>query len=337
MTGCYNYIDLNDIAVSSLLSIDYKDEFIITTEIRENEKDNPNASIFYEGKGKTIDETLHNINLKLNKVLYLGDLNTIVITENLINTKLNETLDYLARSSNIGYNFRILVSNDNIKDIINIIKDKNKIVGSYLKETITNTYNNTINITFNKILNNYLNEYHDIILPYLQIEKDNIIIDKAIIFNSNNEVIYLNNNDVIIYNLLNNKLNYGLIPIKYNNKEIVYQIKSTNNKLEYKDKLIINIDLTGSFNEIENINLEEKETVDKLKKEIKNNLKEKIKHTMDILKDNNIDVIGIKKVFYNKERNKIDSIKYIDYKTNINIKIEREELIFNALGEYNEI
>lgn len=337
MTGCYNYIDLNDIAVSSLLSIDYKDEFIITTEIRENEKDNPNASIFYEGKGKTIDETLHNINLKLNKVLYLGDLNTIVITENLINTKLNETLDYLARSSNIGYNFRILVSNDNIKDIINIIKDKNKIVGSYLKETITNTYNNTINITFNKILNNYLNEYHDIILPYLQIEKDNIIIDKAIIFNSNNEVIYLNNNDVIIYNLLNNKLNYGLIPIKYNNKEIVYQIKSTNNKLEYKDKLIINIDLTGSFNEIENINLEEKETVDKLKKEIKNNLKEKIKHTMDILKDNNIDVIGIKKVFYNKERNKIDSIKYIDYKTNINIKIEREELIFNALGENNEI
>ena len=58
---------------------------------------------------------------------------------------------------------------------------------------------------------------------------------------------------------------------------------------------------------------------------------------MDTLKDNNIDIVGIKKIFYNKERKKIDSIKYIDYKTNINIKIEREELIFNALGENNEI
>ena len=156
-------------------------------------------------------------------------------------------------------------------------------------------------------------------------------------FNNNLEVVYLNNNDVIIYNILNNKINYGLIPIKYNNKDIVYRIKRTSNKIEYKDKIIINVNLTGSFNEIENINLEDKETINKLKKEIKNNLKDKINFTMSKLKENNIDILGIKKIIYNKEKVKIEKINDIDYKININIKIEREELIFNSLGENNEI
>ena len=37
-TGCFNYLSLNDIAVVSLVHIDYQDnKYILTVEIRENE------------------------------------------------------------------------------------------------------------------------------------------------------------------------------------------------------------------------------------------------------------------------------------------------------------
>ena len=319
-----------------MLSIDYQDEFIITAEIRENEKDNPNASLIYHGSGNSINDALENISLSINKVLYLVDLNTVIITENIIKNKMNNTLDYLTRASNIGYNFRLIVSNEKIDDIIKIIKDKNKIVGSYLRDTITNTNNNTINIKYNDLLINYLSKYQDTIFPYCTIENDNISLKNAIMLNKDKELVFLNNDDVVIYNLLNNDLNNGIFPINYENKDIVYRIKSIKNKIEYKDKIIINIDLVGNFNEIENINLN-KETINKIKKKVKNNIKNKISKTLDKTIENNIDVFGLKKIIYNKQKIDIESINKIDYEININIKIEREELIFNALGENNEI
>lgn len=319
-----------------MLSIDYQDEFIITAEIRENEKDNPNASLIYHGSGNSINDALENISLTINKVLYLVDLNTVIITENIIKNKMENTLDYLTRASNIGYNFRLIVSNEKIDDIIKIIKDKNKIVGSYLRDTITNTNNNTINIKYNDLLINYLSKYQDTIFTYCTIENDNISLKNAIMLNKDKELVFLNNDDVIIYNLLNNDLNNGIFPINYENKDIVYRIKSIKNKIEYKDKIIINIDLVGNFNEIENINLN-KETINKIKKKVKNNIKNKISKTLDKTIENNIDVFGFKKIIYNKQKNDIESINNLDYEININIKIEREELIFNALGENNEI
>ena len=249
---------------------------------------------------------------------------------------MDNTLDYLTRASNIGYNFRLIVSNEKINDIIKIIKDKNKIVGSYLRDTITNTNNNTINIKYNDLLINYLSKYQDTIFPYCTIENDNISLKNAIMLNKDKELVFLNNDDVIIYNLLNNDLNNGIFPINYDNKDIVYRIKSVKNKIEYKDKIIINIDLVGNFNEIENINLN-KETINNIKKKVKNNIKNKISKTLDKTIENNIDVFGFKKVIYNKQKNDIESINNLDYEININIKIEREELIFNALGENNEI
>ena len=194
-TGCFNYLSLNDIAVVSLIHIDYKDEYIVTVEVRENEKDNPNASNFYTNSGMSLDIAFENIGLTLNKALYLVDTNTLIITDNIIKDKLNNTLDYLTRENNIGNNFNILVSNDDINRITETIKSNNKIVGSYIKDIINNPYNNIVDIKFNKFVKNYLNDYKDMILPYGKLNNDKFMIDEAIIFN-NKDLIRINNDDV---------------------------------------------------------------------------------------------------------------------------------------------
>ena len=185
-TGCFNYLSLNDIAVVSLVHIDYQDnKYILTVEIRENEKDNPNASSIYTNQGITLDNTFENIGLTINKFLYLVDVDTIILTENVLNQKLETTLDYITRENYIGNNFNIIVSNDDIKEITKLIKEKNKIVGAYIKDTITNDYNNTIDIKYNKFIKTYLSEYKDMILPFGKIVNNEFTLNDAIIFNLN--------------------------------------------------------------------------------------------------------------------------------------------------------
>lgn len=336
-TGCFNYLSLNDIAVVSLIHIDYKDEYIVTVEVRENEKDNPNASNFYTNSGMSLDIAFENIGLTLNKALYLVDTNTLIITDNIIKDKLNNTLDYLTRENNIGNNFNILVSNDDINKITETIKSNNKIVGSYIKDIINNPYNNIVDIKFNKFVKNYLNDYKDMILPYGKLNNDKFMIDEAIIFN-NKDLIRINNDDVKIYNLLNNVDRYSLFKINYNDGFLIYRVKSIKTKIDYKDNNIkIKLDIIGNFNEIDNISLNKNninEILDLTKDKINNN----VNVFIDKLLVNNIDALGFKKIIYNKTKNKLDNINNLKCDILIDIALEREELTFDNIGDKrNEI
>lgn len=336
-TGCFNYLSLNDIAVVSLIHIDYKDEYIVTVEVRENEKDNPNASNFYTNSGMSLDIAFENIGLTLNKALYLVDTNTLIITDNIIKDKLNNTLDYLTRENNIGNNFNILVSNDDINRITETIKSNNKIVGSYIKDIINNPYNNIVDIKFNKFVKNYLNDYKDMILPYGKLNNDKFMIDEAIIFN-NKDLIRINNDDVKIYNLLNNVDRYSLFKINYNDGFLIYRVKSIKTKINYKDNNIkIKLDIIGNFNEIDNISLNKNninEILDLTKDKINNN----VNVFIDKLLVNNIDALGFKKIIYNKTKNKLDNINNLKCDILIDIALEREELTFDNIGDKrNEI
>ena len=337
-TGCFNYLSLNDIAVVSLIHIDYKDEYIVTVEVRENEKDNPNASNFYTNSGMSLDIAFENIGLTLNKALYLVDTNTLIITDNIIKDKLNNTLDYLTRENNIGNNFNILVSNDDINKITETIKSNNKIVGSYIKDSINNPYNNIVDIKFNKFVKNYLNDYKDMILPYGKLNNDKFMIDEAIIFNNNKDLIRINNDDVKIYNLLNNIDRYSLFKINYNEGFLIYRVKSIKTKIDYKDNNIkIKLDIIGNFNEIDNISLNKNsinEVLDLTKDKINNN----VNIFINKLLVNNIDALGFKKIIYNKTKNKLDNINNLKCDILVDVAVEREELSFDNIGDKrNEI
>lgn len=338
LCGCFNYLSLNNIAVVSLVHIDYQDNnYIVTVEIRENEKDNPNASSIYTSKGISLDNTFENIGLTLNKVLYLVDIDTLILTDNIINNKLETTLDYLTRENNIGNNFNILISNDNIQDIIKIIKDKNKIVGSYIKDTINNDLNNTINIKYNKFIKNYLNDYKDMILPYGKITNNEFTVSEAIIFNNNN-YLKITNDNIKIYNLLNNINKYTLFKINYNNGSLIYRIKTIKTKYKLNNNnLDITLNIVGNFNEIDNINLKE-DNINLLINLTKDKITNDTNELINILITNNIDILGFKKIIYNETKQTITTINNLNYNLNINLTLDREELTFNNLGEKkNEI
>ena len=337
LSGCYNHMELNKMAMVSLIGVDYSDDkYNVIVEIRENKKENENASLIYKGSGDSLIGALKNISFSVNKALYFIDLDTVVLSEVAANSKLDFIMDYLTRENNVGVNFNIVIDND-IEKTIEIVKKKEKIVGNYIKDIIESEFNNTINIKFNDFLENYISGYYNIILPKISDDKTDIKVSEAVIFSKEKMVNEINIQMIQIYNMINGDNKLTLFPVNYEDKEFVFKVINSSSDITYEDdKFKINLKILGIFNETEALNLNNKENVKKIISLVKDKIKEDTKEFITILIDNNADVLGFKKKYYNAKRDKINDIKDINYEVNVQVKLDRKGLIFGPIGEEHE-
>ena len=335
LTGC-NYLELNDIGIVTLMGIKYdNNEYEITLELKENIKDDDNASSIHKASGSSIEKALQELELTIDKNLYFIDLNVIMIDENTINNKLTSIVDYLTRDVTFGSNFNIVIDN-NMDDTISLIKDKNKIVGEYIKDIFNNNSNNVINYKFDSFLKDYLSEFEDVVLPLGKIHDEEYSINEAVLLSNKKIVQNINLDNIQIYNLLNNVKSEYFYKINYQGKSLVYRVSSHKAKLYYKDKINVDIKLNGSFIEVEDIDLLNDHTLKEVLKVLEKKIKNDIDNLIIILKDNESDILVFKKAYYNQNRSKINTIKNLDYQINLDLSLNREGLIFNSIGDIYE-
>ena len=337
LTGCYNYIELDELAVVSMIAVDYKDDnYIVTLEIKENIKDEDNKSLIYCGKGKSLDSAIQDTSFGMNKILYFVDLDILVLSQDAINNKLNSIIDYLTRENNVGVNFKTIVD-DNINDTINSIKEKDKIVGQYIKQMIESEFNNIIDVKYYELLEKYLSNMKDLILPYGHINNNNYVIDQGVIFNENKIVKKIDFKDVKLFNLLNNADALYLFNIYYKDKLIVFKTLDKNIKINFKNnKIIIKLKINGNLDEIEDINLKNEDNIKEIINIINNKINDNCNEFIRLLEDNNSDVLGFKKVIYNKTKKKINNISKINYDIDVDVSLDRKGLIFESIGDVHE-
>ena len=118
-TGCYNYRELENLAIVTGLSIDKKDgEYIVGTLIANSKKQEASSkegqsqSIVYEGRGKSIMEAFYDIDLESPKQLYIGHLTVAIIDESIAKNEIEKISDILIRSPESRKNFYVLIAKD---------------------------------------------------------------------------------------------------------------------------------------------------------------------------------------------------------------------------------
>ncbi len=336
LSGC-NYIELNDMGIVTLMAIKYENNnYEITLELRENIKDKEEASTIHKAKGTSIEKAIQELELTTDKNLYFIDLNIILIDENTINNKLTSIIDYLTRDASFSTNFNIVVDN-NVEDTIKLIKQKDKIVGEYIKNIFNNNSNNVINSKFDETLKTYLSEFKDLILPYGKINNNEYTVNEAIIFSNKQIVSKINLNEIQTFNLFNNAKSEYYYKIIYQNKSLVYRVSTHKVKTNYIDnKINIDVSLNGTFIEIEDLDL----LNDKILHNVLKILNDKIQKDIDTLiintQNNESDILAFKKYYFNNQRTKINSIKNLNYQINLKIDLNREGLLFNSIGDTYE-
>ena len=227
LTGCYNYRELNDLAIISGVSISKNDDiYNITVEVVNPKKEQDTSSgkepdyIIYEGYGKSMQEAFRNIVKESPQKLYGAQIDILIIDEETAKKGLDEILDFFARDPEVRSEFYVVISkndealkiisplaNLSSKNIVNSLKSTNKYMG------ISNL------ITYHELLSNFINPYIEIALPSIEMigneavgetnlniesttSQANNFISNMTIFKDNKMLGYLTKEESIGYNII---------------------------------------------------------------------------------------------------------------------------------------
>lgn len=335
LTGCWNYSELNEIAIATGISIDWEDDKYKLTVLISNAQKTEGSSkegeaqiTVFEGTGKTMTEALKNIELKLPKELYLKHISIIIIGEKLAKKGVGNILDYLIRDPNSPNKFNILVSREvKAGEILKIISPLETFPSqnvSLMLVTSGKFIGSAVEISYNDFIQTYLNQGINPILPSITIkgeekkgetqknikqsEPDTYLnLSNLAIFKNDKLLGYVSEKESIGINIINSKIKQTKVHAKCKGEEednyIVANLNSIDASSEItKDlKLKINVKATGYITEANcKIDLTEESNIKEIQKSMESELKKNIKKALEVVQEYKSDIFGFGSKYYKK-------------------------------------
>lgn len=358
LTGCYNYREINELAIVSGISITKEGNDIkLTTEVINPKKEQDASSgeepefITYTKKAKSIQEAIRKMIQESPRKMYGAHIEILIIDEKIAKKDLMDILDFFARDPEIRSEFKVLIGKND--DILKITTPLEKISSQNIRDSLENNskylgYANVV--TYHELISNVLNPNKELVLPVISLkgnqkegeEKENIsdtankanpYLSGMAIFKNNQLKGYLTEKEELTYNMLTNEAkNFFIRTNNKDNQYVVHKIIHFSSKMEFnKNAKEIEITLKGNaaIAEVnEKIDLENLNEVSNLEKELNKELKKTVEDSIQNIKNKyNSDIFGFRDLIYKtdpkyyKEINK-DWYKGIFQNIKVNVKVE---------------
>lgn len=331
LSGCYNYRELNDLGITTAVSIDYKDNnFYVIAEvinpIKQQDASSSNNSPFvnYNSSSSSLQDAFRKVVLESPRQLYAAQLEIIVLSEEVVNNHLEEVLEYFARDPEARTEIKIIVAKTEdstkaitLQTLLTSLSSSNIIKSLDLQSKVLGM---SYPVTLNELLNMYIDPYLEVVLPSMTLygnyeigdEKENITtsspkaivkIDGSTITKDNKILGYLDLEESKILNLINGKLKETIIKMNYYDGYIIFEPNriKVSRELDIKNNIIkINISGYSKTKEIQsNINLKDPKEVKKLNKALNMELEKKITDTFNSIREKyGTDVFGFQELYY---------------------------------------
>lgn len=357
LTGCYDYNELNELAIANGISVDLKDDKYLVSILVSNSHKNTGSSeenqattSLFQGEGKNLDDAITNLESSLPKKLYLGHVNIIIISEEYAKKGIYDLFDYFTRNPELLKKMYLALSKDveaykalatisplemfSSKNIISNIETNNADVGS------------TYLVLYSEALLKYVEEGFEFVIPTITlngdidestkeenikdpITKSHLIILTLSTFKTDKFVSYTDEDESTGINILTNNIK-SLEIIEENFTASLNNVKCNIKFKLDNDKPIITIETNFSYKIIyaeKDLSIEKEETQKEIQKTINKHITTYINKTIDLVKTKNTDIIGFGNLIYKKEPNYYNDNKdnYLDklkFNININSKLE---------------
>lgn len=329
--GCYNYKELNDLAITSAIGIDKTDDgYKVTAQVVNTQKegtDNNSSAdpkiVVYEHTSKTVQEAVRYMVLESPKRLYPNHMQVIVIGEAVAKDGILEALDIFFRDSELQKNFYVLISKDvSANQILKTLTPVDSIVSLSIKKSLESDSSYlgiTELVTYDELINTYLNPNKEISLPSVtltgkikgsdkieNIEKSDsstkVVLSQMVIFKGDKMIGYLDDKQSIALSFIKGKINNTLIKYKCDRGYIVVEAINSKSSIDVDNSGNFKIKISGdaTINEVScDINLEENKAIDKINKEVNKEVKKNINNTIEYIKNTyNSDVFGFLDIMY---------------------------------------
>lgn len=343
-TGCYDYIELNELAIVSGISIDYDGkQFKVGYEIlnAKNQQQNQEKEKVYlaKGNGNTISDAFYNTSLEIAKTPYLAHLKTIIISEEVAKNHVEEIVDFLIRDNYIRNIFLLVMAKgETAYDILKNHDVNNPVVSTAIKELIDSTsYTNNIasKLNFEKFVTNIIDNRKDTYITSIELKNGNLKLGPLAIFEKYKMQTYLTENESATFNILNNtsKENYFKIkcPEDPNNFIIFSTYGKAKSDISIKnDTVTISTEMEAKITENHcELDFKEIETYEELQKKLNTKLEKDMKEVLDTLIQNNSDALKIKQLYYQTYKKDKDFRK-LNYEFKANTIINQNGLVFEV-------
>ena len=362
LTGCYNYRELNDLAIISGVSISMEDEeYKVTLEIvnpkKQQSSDNTSEPdfIIYSASDESIQKAFREVIKESPKKAYGAQMDVLIIDESVANDGINKILDFLARDPEVRSEFYVLISKDN--EVLQVTTPLENISSQNILDSLksNNTYLGISNlVTYHDLIDNYLNNNIELALPSIEVignEKEgestqntektetdaSAILSNIAVFKDNKLLGYLTEDESLVYNFVMGNVKTTLIKNEYDNDEfVINEIINTKTKLESipeDNKVTVNISGKASISEVNyKCDLNESDVIEKIEKDLNKEIEEMISEGISsIIAKYNSDIFGFADLYYKTDPKYYNDIKndwYNKYFKNINIEVNSNINIF---------
>lgn len=338
-TGCYNYNELNTLAIATGMSIDYKeDKYIVNLLIANSKKSQASAidgeakSIVYEGKGNSISDALKEIDVISPKKIYIGHLSFIVVSKDISKKGLKDSLDYLLREPESTKRFYLIVATkNNAKDILQIVSPLESFPSQSISIAISISKESqavTSAIPYSSFIEKLLQKGIEPVLPSIEIEgdvkegKNESILEETspktylklsnlVLFKKDKLVHIANEDESNGINIINNNIDETLIKLKCKNGIANIKLSNikTNKKVSINKKIYISTKANASIQENNcDINLEDEKTIKEIKFQAEKEINNLINNAVDLAKKYKTDIFGFGNLFYKYHPKYFDSV-----------------------------
>ena len=340
-TSCYDYKEINDLAIISAIGVDYEnDNYIITLEVLNDQidKDSSKVTSYTKlGTGNTLTSAIENAADKLSKQALFNHIKLMVLSDTVVQSKFENIIDLFLRNTYFRENFYVISSMNTKPDILlQNITNENPVASdaiTSLLENVSYSSNTDIFKKFDEVVEEVTTFGIDTCFSNINLIDDEFIIDGMIIFNNYKYKNTLENEYVKIYNLLRNKFDRPTYTIKYD--KLSFALAINNGKLNsYIDNGIINVNgklMARILDNDPDFDIRNKDNIEKLDVDFGNLLNDKIIDFFKVLQENKSDILGITEKYYKKSR-KEDKEYWLklDVKSNMDFQINKKGLIYEV-------
>lgn len=343
-TGCFDYKEINDLAIINAIGVDYEDdEYVITLEILNDQIDKDSSKITSYtkvGHGKNLTSAIENAADKLSKQLIFNHIKLMILSKSIIEEKFENIIDLFLRNTYFRENFYVISATKNKPEtLLNHTTNEAPIASTAITDTLVSIrYSSNTNVLkkFDEIVEEVITYGIDTCFSNITLKYNEFIVDGMSIFNNYSYKSNLSNEYVKIYNLLTDNFDRPTYTINYDNLAFTTAINNGKINTEIKSGTInVTGNLMGRI--IDNdpkYNIRDPKNLERIDNDFTNLLNKKTPEFIKVLQDNNSDILGITRNYYKKTRTKDkDYWLKLDIKSNIKFNINKKGLIYDVERE----
>lgn len=341
-TGCWQYRELNDLAIVAALGIDKEEDgYLLSVQIINVRKQTTGFSgneetpvTVFEAKGRTLSEALNKISLKIPYELYFEHIDVVVIGEETAKLGIREFIDFLLRDRDVRKIYPVVIAKEaKAIDVLKILTPIETLPTVNLTDTISTAQiisGYTAKRSFENVLEClYMRGRHpgvsavEIIGKVEDGEKsDNIdetvpktrlIADKVGLLKDDKLVGFISDKAALGYNLIRRRVVNSVISFPCNNDDYG-SVKMDKPKVDYKIKLDkdnkpsaeIKIEFTATLVEYNcKLDIKESKSIKKIEKMVDEEMKTIIEAVLyETQKNYKTDVLGFGQYIYQNDYKK---------------------------------